>query len=171
MNCPACQTEMVEKDFGGIKVDVCENGCQGIWFDWFELEKLDEKHEGLGNALQKSLESNRHKDDNRGQINCPKCSQPMVAHLYKSSNMVTIDECYACGGFFLDSGELEVVRENFMDEEQRDKYVQGLISKEPEYLAALKDLEEKKATISPGAYKRAAAVTKFVSMMGSKFSV
>jgi len=28
-------------------VDVCQNGCGGIWFDNFELEKVDEKHETL----------------------------------------------------------------------------------------------------------------------------
>ena len=34
MNCPICKKEMVEEDFGGVVIDVCKNGCKGIWFDW-----------------------------------------------------------------------------------------------------------------------------------------
>ncbi|MDD3375275.1 MAG: zf-TFIIB domain-containing protein [Candidatus Omnitrophica bacterium] len=170
MNCPACKTEMVEKDFGGTKVDVCENGCKGIWFDWLELEKLDEKHEGLGKALDEALGSDRHKDDNRGQIACSKCNQLMVAHLYKASKMVTVDECYACGGFFLDSGELEVIRESFMDEKSREEYVAQLLAQEPAYLEFYNTLDEKKKSINPGAVKRAAAINKVVDIITSKFS-
>jgi hypothetical protein len=47
MNCPVCSKAMVEKDFGGVRVDVCQDGCKGIWFDWMELIKLDEQNEGL----------------------------------------------------------------------------------------------------------------------------
>ena len=36
-----------EEDFGGVKVQVCRDGCKGIWFDWGELAKLDEKNEGV----------------------------------------------------------------------------------------------------------------------------
>jgi len=160
---------MVEKDFGGIKVDVCEGGCKGIWFDWLELERLDEKNEGLGNALDQALASDRHKDENRGRINCPKCNQPMVPHLYKSSKMVTVDECYGCAGFYLDSGELEVIRENFMTEQDRKEYVDQILAGDSDFREAVGNLEENKKSINPGAAKRAAAASKFVSMLGSKF--
>ena len=46
MNCPVCGKEMVSEDFG-VNVDVCENGCKGIWFDWGKLAKLDQKNEGV----------------------------------------------------------------------------------------------------------------------------
>ncbi|MDP8265691.1 MAG: zf-TFIIB domain-containing protein [Candidatus Aceula meridiana] len=169
MQCPACKIDMVEKDFGGVKVDVCENGCNGIWFDWLELEKLDEKHEGLGNALDQALASDRHKNDNRGRINCPKCSQPMVQHLYKSSKMVTVDECYGCAGFYLDSGELEIIRENFMSEEDRKEYVDQILAGDLDFREAIGNFEENEKSLNPGAGKRAAAVTKFVGVLGNKF--
>jgi len=145
MKCPACQTEMVEKDFGGVMIDVCENGCKGMWFDWFELEKLDEKHEGAGNALKAALQYPKSNDEDRGQINCPKCDNPMHIHKYKSTKEINVDECYSCAGFFLDSGELREIREGFMSEEESDAYLQSLINGIPEYAKAQISLEQEKA--------------------------
>ncbi len=142
MECPVCKNTMVEKDFGGVMVDVCENGCKGIWFDWIELSKLDETHEGAGKALAEALMSERVRDDNRDRINCPKCQKLMVAHLYKSSKEVTVDECYLCGGFFLDAGELKVIKESFMTEEERDNFIEGLLDTVPEFEAAQENLEK-----------------------------
>lgn len=148
MDCPVCKTPMVEKDFGGVMVDVCENGCKGIWFDWLELSKLDEAHEGAGQALAEALMSERVKDDDRPPIDCPKCHKPMKAHLYKSSKDVTVDECYLCGGFFLDAGELKVVKESFMSEAERDSYVEGLLDSVPEYGEAQKDIQKEEQRLA-----------------------
>src|ERR1700733_2754542 len=73
MNCPVCKMAMIERDFGGVVVHVCENGCKGIWFDWLGLSKLDKSNEGVGQALQDALHYPRVNDTNRGQLNCPKC--------------------------------------------------------------------------------------------------
>lgn len=142
MKCPVCQKEMSEQDFGGLKVDVCKDGCKGIWFDWLELSKLDENNEGFGNVLKEALNYPRLNDDNRPRINCPKCDIPMHIHKYQSSKEVNVDECYGCGGFFLDSGELRVIRDTFMSEEECDKYANKLLVDLPEYKEALKDLEK-----------------------------
>ena len=144
MNCPVCKKEMVEQDFGGIMVDVCENGCKGIWFDWSEIIKLDENNEGFGNALEEALNYPRINDENRGKTNCPKCGIPMHIHKYKSSKEINVDECYVCGGFFLDSGEIKVIRDTFMSEQEEEKYNQSLLSDIPSYQQAKKDLEKEK---------------------------
>jgi Zn-finger nucleic acid-binding protein len=137
---------MVEKDFGnGVKVDVCANGCKGIWFDWFELRKLDEKNEGCGYALQDALKEPRTNDENRAQILCPKCNASMHIHKYKSAREVNVDECYHCGGFFLDSGELHEIRENFMDEKESALYCQSLVNNIPNFIKAELTLEQQKA--------------------------
>jgi len=138
MNCPACGALMVEEDFGGVRVDVCKNGCKGIWFDWQELRRLNEEHEGAGNALEEALKSPRVNDAGREPLNCPKCGMAMRAHKYSSAKEVSVDECYGCGGFFLDSGELREIRDNYMSEEERDAYVQKLLDETPEY----KQMEE-----------------------------
>ena len=127
MNCPVCEKPMVEEDFGTVHVDVCKNGCKGIWFDWGELEKLNESHEGVGKAMEEALNSPRVLDAHRDPLKCPKCGIIMRAHKYSSAKEVTVDECYACGGFFLDSGELKHIRDHYMNETERDAYVQQLL--------------------------------------------
>ena len=127
MNCPACGKPMAEADFGDVQVNICKDGCRGIWFDWGELTRLDENNEGIGKALEDALKHSAAGDvKQRPQLNCPRCPAPMRSHKYKSNKDVSVDECYACGGFFLDSGELRRIRENFMSEAARDAYVRTL---------------------------------------------
>jgi len=137
--CPVCKKNMIEEDFGGVKVDVCRDGCKSIWFDWFELTKLDEKNEGLGDALQEALHFPRVNDENRGSLNCPKCGLPLHRHLYKSSKEVNVDECYNCGGFLLDSGELTEIRDHHMSEQEEAAYLDKLLANIPEYQQELRD--------------------------------
>ncbi len=128
MDCPVCSKAMVEKDFGiSTKVNVCEGGCKGIWFDYLELRMLDEKNEGTGEALQAALHYPRTNDNNRAPLNCPKCGSMMHAHKYERDREVNVDECYSCGGFFLDSGELKDIRDRYMSDEEQDNYVHQLI--------------------------------------------
>jgi Zn-finger nucleic acid-binding protein len=141
MKCPVCSEEMVEQDFGSIKVDVCKNGCKGIWFDHGELVRLDEKNEGLGQALKEALDYPRANDENRGQLLCPKCGIPMQAHKYKRAKEVNVDECYNCGGFFLDSGELTEIRDTYMSDEEVEAYMKKIIDAVPQYQVAKANLE------------------------------
>ena len=90
MKCPACGQEMVKKNFG-VDVDVCENGCKGIWFDQGELTRLDEKNEGIGAALQAALRWPRKNDAHRPPLTCPKCSIPMHAHKFKRAKEVNVE--------------------------------------------------------------------------------
>ncbi len=144
MKCPACGKNMCSQDFGGVKVDVCSDGCKGIWFDWLELGKLDEKNEGVGKALQDALHSPRVNDASRGELMCPKCGISMHRHLYESDKEVNVDECYKCGGFFLDSGELTEIRDHHMSEQEEEAYAQKLSDEVPAYQQGLKDLEKEK---------------------------
>ena len=45
MECPACHRELTTMTVGGVKLDVCKDGCAGIWFNAFELKKFDEPNE------------------------------------------------------------------------------------------------------------------------------
>ena len=144
MKCPVCSKEMMEKDFGGVLADVCENGCRGIWLDWLELSKLDQKNEGFGQALQAARTHPRSNDAKRPPLSCPKCGIKMHAHKFRRADEVNVDECYSCGGFFLDSGELHVIRENFMTDQEHAEYVKKLIDGIPEVGKAEADLAERK---------------------------
>jgi len=130
MICPACSQEMVEKDCAGVKIDVCK-GCNGLWFDWAELTMLDEKNEKVGEALEEILNSPIRDNTNRGPIQCPKCGINMRMHRYRSAKKVCVDECYSCGGFFLDSGELKAIRDSRMNEKEREEYAESLVKGMP----------------------------------------
>ena len=109
------------------------------------MVKLDEKNEGLGEALKETIKYPRTNNEDRQRINCPKCDIPMRAHKYQSAKEINVDECYACGGFFLDSGELKDIRDNFMTEEEENKYCQKLLDDMPGFKEAQADLEKRKS--------------------------
>ena len=143
MNCPVCGKAMIVRNFG-VNVDVCLDGCKGMWFDWAELLMLDEENEGLGRALQAALAEPRTNDAGRGQLNCPKCGVPMRAHRYKRAHVVMVDECYNCGGFFLDSGELKEIRDHYLTDAEFQDYVSGIVDGVPEYQEGQEELAELK---------------------------
>ncbi len=156
MKCPVCGKDMIQENFG-VNVDVCENGCKAILFDQGELRMLDEKNEGLGAALEAALRYPRNNEGKRGQIKCPKCSLPMHIHKYKRAKEVNVDECYNCGSFFLDSGELTDIRNNYMSDAEVKAYAEKIMSAVPEYAQALKDLDAQK--------KRLEAIHKYTKFM------
>jgi Zn-finger nucleic acid-binding protein len=132
LTCPVCKKTMVEQDFGGVKVHVCINGCKGLWFDWLQLQKLDHKNQGFGDALQAALKYPRVNDDNRGRLTCPKCKLLMYRHEFDLDKEVNVDECYGCGGFFLDSGELSEIRDHSMSPQEEQAYLNKFVEDMPE---------------------------------------
>ena len=122
MKCPVCNKDLKEISVADIKVDICEGGCAGIWFDNYELQKVDEKHEAAGTSL---LEIEKDKNINIGyetKRNCPKCEGViMLKHFVSAKREIEIDECANCGGIWLDSGELRQIRDQFKTEEDRKK--------------------------------------------------
>ncbi len=42
LNCPKCEGNLVESDFHGISIDVC-NKCHGVWLDAGELAQVTQK--------------------------------------------------------------------------------------------------------------------------------
>jgi len=141
MKCPACANEMATQNFG-VNVEVCDN-CKGMWFEQGELRMMDENNEGLGAALEAALRSPRANLGQRGDLTCPKCGISMHQHRYKRNEQVNIDECYKCGGMFLDSGELTEIRNHYMSDADVDAYADQLVNSIPEYVEAEKDLKAK----------------------------
>ena len=74
MECPVCDRQLKEMEISDIVVDVCENGCGGIWFDNYELKKVDEKHESAGEKLLEIARDPNVKVDHTEQRSCPKCT-------------------------------------------------------------------------------------------------
>ncbi|MCD4825309.1 MAG: zf-TFIIB domain-containing protein [Phycisphaerae bacterium] len=120
MICPACNRQLEPMTVGDIEVDVCKGGCGGIWFDNQELKKVDEQHEAAGEALLNIEKDNSVVVDHSRTFMCPRCeNQKMVKHFVCIKNEIQIDECYACGGIWLDPGELGQIRNQYATEEER----------------------------------------------------
>ena len=124
MQCPACNTVLDKITVTGVELDICKDGCGGIWFDQFEFKKFDEAHEYAGESLL-NIESGMKITtiDHKAKRQCPKCNeQDMLRHFYSPSQEIEIDECPMCGGIWLDYGELIRIRNKFGTDEARSAY-------------------------------------------------
>ncbi len=112
--CPACNKPLETVTICDTELEACLNGCGGVWFDAAELFRLDEQGEGEDDpVLQKLLSFNTPRDtDNRDKITCLKCGIKMRRREHREGSGIFVDECYGCGGLWLDGGELKAVREN-----------------------------------------------------------
>jgi uncharacterized protein len=135
VNCPACAKNLKEVNQSDLKVDVCDQHCGGIWFDNFELKKVDEAHESLGEALLDMSPHTPMRINHEGKRLCPRCAnQPLARHFFTVRQEIEVDDCPACGGIWLDVGELSSIRKQFKTEADRKKaaeeYFEKMFSKE-----------------------------------------
>lgn len=121
ITCPACGKEMKKILMmpENVHLDVCLDGCGGIFFDNREYQKFDEKAEDIDEILEATKGKVFQKVDTSTTKICPTCGAKMVKHFASSKHEVEIDECYMCGGKFLDNGELQKIRAQFATEEER----------------------------------------------------
>jgi Zn-finger nucleic acid-binding protein len=111
MKCPACFNELTELQVGSLAVDACQGGCGGIWFDAFELQKVDEEREIAGEPLLKIRRDERLVVDTSRKRECPRCTGiKLHRHFFSAKRRVEVDQCPNCGGYWLDAGELALIR-------------------------------------------------------------
>ena len=112
MKCPACFNALTSHTVGGVTVDVCQDGCGGIWFDAFELRKVDDSSETAGELLLQIRRDPKLTVDLHRKRDCPRCEGiRLKRRFFSPKRRVEIDECPGCGGCWLDAGELERIRE------------------------------------------------------------
>lgn len=141
MNCPACRRKLRAMSVDEVSVDVCEGGCAGVWFDNYELSKVDEAHEAAGEALLSVARDSAVLVDQKRRRECPRCAgQVMMRHFVSVKQKIEVDECPACGGIWLDQGELGGIRQEFPDAKAREaaarKYFQDVFGPELEKMRA-----------------------------------
>ncbi len=131
LKCPACQSVMTKVYFPqeGFSVDVCTEGCGGIFFDNREFKYFDEEHENI-DEIAKVLKDKTFKSvDSSLPRTCPACGAKMVKNKTAMNGKIEIDECYSCGGKFLDFAELDAIRSEYKTEEdRRDAVLQYMYS-------------------------------------------
>lgn len=111
MKCPSCFNPLTPVTVGAVTVDVCQGGCGGIWFDAFELQKVDESEETAGELLLHIRKDATIDVDLQRKRSCPRCDGiKLKRRFFSPQRSVEIDECPGCGGCWLDAGELEKIR-------------------------------------------------------------
>lgn len=130
MKCPACANYLTPYYANPITLDICASGCGGIWFDAFELQKIDEIHKPLRDELINLRPKNELPEAQlTAKRVCPKCEGIlMMRHFYSPLKKVMVDECPSCGGFWLDAGELAGLREETKIEKERKRATQVRLS-------------------------------------------
>lgn len=140
--CPACG-EVMKKVYSkndSVFLDICVDGCGGIWFDNQEFEKFDEQHEDIDFILSK-LEDKHFKPVADAKRWCPVCAIPMVKTYASTRKEVVIDECYNCGGRFLDNDELVSIRAQFQTASQADNEARQVFENDRTIKAAFANQE------------------------------
>jgi len=135
----------------GIHLDVCLDGCGGIYFDNREFKQFDEPHEDIS-EIEKALEGKEFiKVDESLPRSCPVCGAMMVKNYSSIRKEIQVDECYHCGGKFLDCGELQKIRAEYRTEAERSddiiEYMYKTVGAELLELEELRAVQEKEKSI------------------------
>ena len=111
MKCPACFNDLTPLHVGDVTVDACQGGCGGVWFDAFELQKVDEEREIAGEPLLNIQRDEHLMVDKSRKRECPRCAGVKLhRHYFSAKRRVEVDECPGCSGYWLDAGELAMIR-------------------------------------------------------------
>lgn len=165
MICPACSNNLQQMVINDVTLDVCVGGCGGVWFDDLELKKFDEPHESDGNLLLNINKDPNIEVDHSKRLNCPNCNDIVMArHFFSVKMAVELDECYKCGGIWLDFGEMTVLQNLYKTEEEKiiaaqnyfkeifEKEIQAMQSKNEEDLIKIRRIVHIFRFICPSYY-------------------
>jgi Zn-finger nucleic acid-binding protein len=149
MDCPACATTLTQTKAGEILVDACAGGCGGLWFDNFELMKVDEPAESAGAELLDIPRDASIEVDHEAARTCPKCEDTaMLRHLFNPAHKVEVDECPRCAGVWLDAGELSDIRTGTGSDEERkqaaEAYFDDIFGKDLAKMKESRDAQSEK---------------------------
>ena len=141
MKCPNCSKNLSILNAGDIQVEACSSSCGGVWFDAAEIDKFDEPHEFASHeilTIAKRCES--VKVDGERLKTCPKCpNETLVRQFIDHRNEVEMDQCWSCGGIWLDVGEVNRIRDQYATIEERSAAANSYISQAVD--TARKELE------------------------------
>jgi Zn-finger nucleic acid-binding protein len=122
MQCPACGHETTSVTVADVTVDVCKDGCGGVWFDAGELGKLEKAGAGAGESLLDAAPAPDAQVDPDQRLHCPTCDDVVLArHPSSAESPVLVDECPSCGGDWLNAGELRAIEAGESTEPAREQ--------------------------------------------------
>lgn len=122
MDCPKCGSEMQTVMYGSIYVERCV-GCKGLWFDMLEREHMAaiEGSEVIDTGSDELGRRFREVDN----IDCPKCSSPMIKMVDANQPHIWYEGCPSCYGVFYDAGEFRDSKEKTVIDFFRDLFTKA----------------------------------------------
>jgi len=96
MNCPNCNSEMVQRLIAEVMIDECDN-CRVLWFDKGELEVYRKKY--YTKEIDKDVLFNQFKKFKKiAGRSCPKCGSDRFMMSKKDDDV--LGRCSGCSGIF-----------------------------------------------------------------------
>lgn len=105
LTCPRCREAMTVVQNRRAVIDRCAS-CKGTFFDQGEMIRL------LGESADPKywLQAASSSQVGVSEIDCPRCTTGMALRKLAAADLqVEIDHCGACGGLWLDGGEVDTV--------------------------------------------------------------
>jgi uncharacterized protein len=124
MKCAKCSGTLSEIQVGQIHLDRC-NRCQGLWFDRNELERILELvQSGKADLVPESLRNPLSDKLDVRFGTCPRCKKALMRTESVAVAELHYDKCAACGGAWLDGGELDKI-----SADEQSAAIEGFFSK------------------------------------------
>ena len=111
IECPACDSQTLvatKRQASGVTIDDCPS-CGGCWCDASELGSLD------GSVWKNTEELAYEQVPTHPKRDCPRCALAMTPLSPSEDRRLVVDRCNACGGFWLDGGELDRIKQIALD--------------------------------------------------------
>lgn len=107
--CPRCEGALQRIRRRDLALDVCRR-CGGVWFDRAELDGLRHQHPRAFTYLDHAFTPRGEpRVVVRGALICPLCAEALVPFSFPHAPQVELDGCPACGGIWVDRGELTLL--------------------------------------------------------------
>jgi Zn-finger nucleic acid-binding protein len=112
--CPRCGSPLEPSEYEGATVHCCGR-CRGQWLGPAELKQIVDSRKARWDpdrlaALRATSARRVPLGAVREELPCPECGGVMDTFNYGGDSGVLLDKCPACGGIWLDGGELEKVQ-------------------------------------------------------------
>ncbi len=161
LNCPRCHSSLAAITANGVEVDICRNGCGGVWFDEKEYKKFDEASEDATPLLLTSPSGAAPASNDVGPaMSCPKCGEDGILARRASGpdDKITIDQCMRCSGIWFDVGELGTYRAQFKTEDERETAADSFLAPAVDTILDQIEEENKRVKTITERYKNAVTV-------------
>ena len=113
--CPTGCGNLTAFKFRGVDLEHCLH-CAGIWFEVGECPALEHLPGNVLDELDElvtpaAVPSERRQSAGR---NCPGCGVILSPYSYHVGQVVTVDRCDLCDGFWADHGEISAISDSLV---------------------------------------------------------